>query len=47
MSILEIVIFIVFMPIVLTIAFLGSLVKVGRHAENEDHLEYLESLEDK
>lgn len=47
MNIVEIILFIVLMPIALTVGFLGSLIKVGRQAEDEDHLEYLESLEDK
>jgi hypothetical protein len=47
MNALEIVLMIVLLPIVLTIGFLGSLIKVGRYAEDKDHLEYLENLEEK
>ena len=47
MSALEILLMIVLLPVVLTIGFLGSLIKVGRYTEDKDHLEYLENLEDK
>jgi hypothetical protein len=47
MGIFEIILMIVLLPVVITIGFLGSLIKVGKYAENKDHVEYLETLEDK
>lgn len=47
MNVVEIILFIILLPITLTIGFLGSLIKMGRYANDKDHLEYLESLEEK
>ena len=47
MGMFEIVLILVLLPIILTIGFLGSLIKVGKYAEEKDHIEYLETLEDK
>lgn len=47
MDLLAIILFIILMPIAIGIAFLLSLFKLTDYVQNNDHSEYLESLEDK
>jgi hypothetical protein len=47
MDLFQIILLIILLPIVLTVGFLGSLIKIGNYSTDKDHLEYLDYLEDK